>query len=156
MDQLPLRPPRVMELYDAELWEHVGVDRMHLQRCAECSAYRFPPSSHCDQCLSGDYAWAPIRGVGTVVAWTTLHRGYFAELPPPYTIVVAELAEGPLLVADLAEVESAGDAAARLWLDAPVELVFRAVRFADDPQNPRTLYSWRLADDAADTGDPTG
>ena len=33
-----------------------------------------------------------------MLSWTTFHRGYFPEYPPPHTVVALELDEGPLFV----------------------------------------------------------
>ena len=64
------------------------------------------PSAVCDACLSEEYEWALLGGAGKVLSWTTFHRGYFPEYPPPHTVVVLELDEGPLFVSYPAGIEA--------------------------------------------------
>ena len=40
-----------------------------------------------------------------MLSWTTFRRGYFAEYPPPHTVVALELAEGPLFISCLVDIE---------------------------------------------------
>ena len=71
---------------------------LRLQQCSACGKFRWPPGPTCDRCLSDDFAWSALSGVAKVLSWTTFRRGYFAEYPPPHTVVALELAEGPLFI----------------------------------------------------------
>ena len=73
---------------------------IHLQRCDQCSGYRFPPRRYCSHCFSGDWHWEPSAGTGTVSSWVTswftLDRGWVADLPD--TTIVVQTDEGPRLL----------------------------------------------------------
>jgi len=68
-----------------------------LQRCDQCSAYRFPLWERCDQCWSTNWAWVESSGRGTLYTFGRMHRVYHPGFEPrvPYTIAVVELDEGP-------------------------------------------------------------
>ena len=92
------RPVRAMDPYAEQFWAFTRERELRLQQCAACGKFRWPPGPTCDRCLSDDFTWAPLSGRATVLSWTTFHRGYFPEYPPPHTIVALELAEGPLFI----------------------------------------------------------
>ena len=92
------RPVRAMDLYAEQFWAFTGRKELCLQQCSACGKFRWPPGPTCDRCLSDDFAWSALSGVARVLSWTTFHRGYFAEYPPPHTVVALELEEGPLFV----------------------------------------------------------
>jgi hypothetical protein len=87
-----------MDPYAEQFWQFTKAKELRLQRCANCGKFRWPPSAACDACLSEDYDWSAVSGAGSLLSWTTFHRGYFPEYPPPHTTVVLELDEGPLFV----------------------------------------------------------
>ena len=91
-------PRPTMGLYDRPFWEHVAAADLRLQRCRSCAAFRYPPGPVCPQCLSPEHDWTALSGTGVVLGWARFHRQYFDELPPPYTVVAVETAEGPVLV----------------------------------------------------------
>jgi len=92
------RPVRAMDPYAEQFWAFTQARELRLQQCADCRKFRWPPGPTCDRCLSDNFDWRSIRGTGKVLSWTTFHRGYFPEYPPPHTVVVLELDEGPLFV----------------------------------------------------------
>lgn len=118
-------------------WQGPARRELSLQCCGDCGHWRYPPGPACPSCLSGSYAWAPVAGRGRVLSWTVFHRQYFDELPPPYTVVTAELDEGPILIADLARSDDA------LRVDSHVELCYADAATPDG--SPFVLYQWRTA-----------
>ena len=92
------RPPRRMDPYAEQFWQFTRSKEFRLQRCAACGRFRWPPAPVCDGCLSEDFSWTAVSGKGTVLSWVTFHRGYLPEYPPPHTVVMVELAEGPLFI----------------------------------------------------------
>ena len=92
------RPPRAMDPYAEQFWEFTKAKELRLQQCSGCGKFRWPPSAVCDGCLSEDFEWTQLSGAGKVLSWTTFHRAYFPEYPPPFTSIVLELDEGPLFV----------------------------------------------------------
>ena len=109
-------------LVDAPFWEYARRRELRLQQCLSCRAWRFPPAPICDQCLSPEAEWAELSGRGTVYSWVVFHRQYFPSLPPPYNVASIELAEGPLLIANVINI--ADDAIA---IGLPVRVAWREV-----------------------------
>lgn len=74
----------------AGFWNALSAGHLALQRCGECSTIRFPLSTHCHVCLSGDYAWERIDPRGTVNVAVKIHEGVStmpysgASLPEPW------------------------------------------------------------------------
>ena len=111
------RPVRNLDPYAVEFWDFTKNQELRLQRCNDCQKYRFPPGPSCDNCLSDNFEWVQVSGRGTVLSWTTFHRGYFPEYPAPHTNIVLELEEGPLFVSSPVDVEPPN-----LKLDMAMEL----------------------------------
>lgn len=96
---------------------------LRLQRCGGCGRFRYPVSPVCFACFSPAYGWEPVAGTGRVASWVVFHRAYFAGFDaPPYTVVQAELDEGPRLTANLRP-----DEPDRLAVGARVRLVYERV-----------------------------
>ncbi len=114
-----VRPEPRSGLYEDAFWEYVQRHELRLQRCPACGAHRYPPSAVCPRCLGREFEWDALSGDGRVLSWVVFHRQYFPELPIPYTVVAVEMAEGPILLADLV---NAGDRAPRV--DMPVRICF--------------------------------
>lgn len=116
---LLVRPEPRRGLYEEPFWDHIQRHELRLQKCASCGAHRYPPSAVCPRCLSPDCEWDALSGYGCVVSWVVFRRQYFPELPTPYTVVAVEMAEGPILLANLV---NAGERAP--WIDMPVRICF--------------------------------
>lgn len=61
-------------------WESLRQGRLSLQRCDSCGTIRFPLSTHCHECLSGDYRWQAIGARGTVNVAIRAHEAV-SDLP---------------------------------------------------------------------------
>ncbi len=96
--QVEYRPDRRMDPYAARFWEFTRVRELRLQRCAECSKFRWPPAPVCDACLSERFDWELVSGRGTVLSWVTFRRQYFSEYPAGHQPMSVELDEGPLFI----------------------------------------------------------
>jgi uncharacterized protein len=131
------RPKRVMATTaDRTMWSYLDRGELRAQRCVKCGVFRFPPAASCDNCLSTEAEWVVLPTTGTVLSWVTYHRQYFANMPPPYTVVVAEVADGVIVAADLV-----GDAEL-LDIGRAVELRFDDAQFDDGGSSK--LYRWTL------------
>ena len=85
-------------------WDSCKEGALKLQRCSDCSEFRFPPSVACPACASMNCSWEPVSGKGTIFSFVTFQRLYhkaFASLLP-YVVAVVELEEGPRLLTRLA------------------------------------------------------
>jgi uncharacterized OB-fold protein len=73
-------------------------------KCKKCGKMHFPPRVDCDSCLSSEVEWVPLSGKCKLITYTVV---YFA--PPrfrydcPYTLAVAQFAEGPRVFAPLSK-----------------------------------------------------
>jgi uncharacterized OB-fold protein len=119
---------------DRTMWSYLDRGELRAQQCARCGVLRFPPAASCDNCLSAEAEWIVLSTTGTVLSWVTYHRQYFANMPPPYTVVVAEVAEGVLITADLVGDETL------LEIGHAVELRFDDAEFDDGGSSK--LYRW--------------
>jgi len=115
-------PRPVLGPYDAEFWRHVHAQRLCLQRCAHCGAFRYPPGPACADCLSPDARWTPVCGAGTILSWAVFHRTYLPAYPSPYNVIAVRLEEGPILVSNLQGETPPGD-----WIGRAVRLVYAAM-----------------------------
>ena len=94
-------PDAVPRPADEPFWESVQSRAMALQRCDSCGHVRYPAAAHCPVCLSEQATWRPVAGTAELVTWCTFHRQYLSAFPPPHTVAVGRLPEGPLFVAML-------------------------------------------------------
>lgn len=138
MSEPQVRPDPVKGFYDAPLWEYAKQKELRLQRCSDCGEFRYPPGSHCPNCLSEKFEWARLSGRGRVYSWCVFHRQYFPEIPVPNPIVMVQTEEGPIIAANLV-----GSDAGVLRLDLPVEITFEPVRWAGGGEG--MIFQWRLA-----------
>jgi uncharacterized OB-fold protein len=90
---------------EVPFWEYVQARELRLQRCRDCAGLRYPPAPVCPSCLSEASTWELMSGQGTLLSWVVFHRMYFPELRPPYTVAAVQLTEGPILIANLLDVE---------------------------------------------------
>ena len=101
--QAPLRPVPDPDDASAGFWEACARHELVLQRCASCSAVRFPPRPMCPACRSFEYDWAPASGRGRVWSWVVVHPPVlpaFADRAP-YNVIVVELEEGVRMIGNL-------------------------------------------------------
>jgi len=94
------------DLLSPTFWEGVGQGEFRVQRCESCGRARFPPINFCPDCHAVGFRWEPASGEATVWSYTVVHRAPTAELAGevPYTLVVGQLREGPLVLARLCQV----------------------------------------------------
>jgi uncharacterized protein len=74
--------------------------RLEGQRNTETGAVRFPPEA------DGDQAWAPhqLAGVGSIWSWSVVRQAPAGfEGQAPYLVALVQLAEGPLVSAQLTD-----------------------------------------------------
>lgn len=75
-------------------------DRLTIQRCDDCAAWRHPPRLRCTTCGSGSLSFVRVDGAGSVVDYTVTYRALHPSFAGvvPYAIAVIELHEGPRLL----------------------------------------------------------
>ena len=95
------RPRPRSGVYEASFWNYVQNCELRLQKCSQCSQFRYPPGPVCSRCLSDQYEWQKVAGTGELISWATFHRQYLPQIPVPFTIASVMLSEGPMLIADI-------------------------------------------------------
>jgi uncharacterized OB-fold protein len=96
--------------------------------CEGCGAYIFPPRDVCPECEAPAKTPFAFSGRGEVYSYSTVYhppRGF--EEFAPYTVALVKLEEGPMLTAQLTDVD-AGD----VHIGMPVEMVTRRVQSCGD------------------------
>jgi uncharacterized protein len=94
------RPNRTLGPPHDDFWAFCARDEFRLQRCQRCLHFAWPPRSECERCGAQDLAWEEVSGRGTIVSWCCLEQRYYPELPTPWDVILVELEEGPLFVAN--------------------------------------------------------
>ena len=116
--QMPL--PRITR--DTEpFWEGCRRHELLLAECYACNKVHLPPGPVCPTCFSDDLGWRKASGLGTISAWTMVHREWFAAFRDniPYNAAQIELDEGPRLMSNIINVDNAN-----LTIGMKVEVVF--------------------------------
>lgn len=86
-------------------WEALQAGQIVFQRCRSCGGAWTPPRSECPDCLEAAWDWEPASGSGELISWVVYHRAFHPALEAllPYTVALVELAEGPRMIAALAD-----------------------------------------------------
>jgi uncharacterized OB-fold protein len=91
--------------------------------CDNCGNAIFPPRDVCPHCAEERQHWTNLSGQGEVYSYTTMFsapNGFEEYLP--YTMALVKLAEGPLVTAQLTDVETE-----EVFVGMPVEMVTRKI-----------------------------
>ena len=94
------------------------------EQCGHCRAYVFPPRDICPHCGEEAGPVHRMSGKGEVYSFTVIHdppTGYHSQAP--YAVALVKLAEGPLVTAQLTDVD-----AEEIKIGMPVEMVTRRLR----------------------------
>lgn len=92
--------------------------------CESCGNRIFPPRDLCPECEAPAKTPYTFSGLGEVYSYSTVYyapEGYDDNIP--YTVALVKLEEGPLVTAQLADVEPQ-----EVSIGMPVEMVTRKVR----------------------------
>ena len=92
--------------------------------CERCECRIFPPRDICPECEAPAKTPHTFSGLGEVYSYSTVHdapEGYEDNIP--YTVALIKLEEGPLVTAQLADVEPQ-----EISIGMPVEMVTRKLR----------------------------
>lgn len=84
-----------------KFWDWCAKGELRLQRCNSCNALSWPVVDACEHCEAKEMSWEQMSGRGTVTAWTTFERDYYAGMfPIPWDTILVELEEGPLFLSN--------------------------------------------------------
>lgn len=106
--------------------------------CPHCAAKLFPPRDVCPEC--GKDAREPYQfsGRGEVFSFTTIYEPPAGlEEYAPYTVALVKLEEGPIVTAQLTDVNS------DVKIGMPVEMVTRKIR-TDGDERGMIVYGYKF------------
>jgi uncharacterized protein len=106
--------------------------------CPSCGQPLFPPRDVCPACHQPAKEPAGFCGRGTVYSFSTVFeppRGY--EQYAPYTVALVRLEEGPLVTAQLTDVEPRD-----VRIGLPVEMVTRVLR--EEGEDGMIIYGYKF------------
>jgi uncharacterized OB-fold protein len=95
------RPFPIADRDTAPFWEAQQRHELQFQRCSQCAYVRYPVGPLCPECRSFDFEWITSSGVGTIYSYTVVRHQTHPAFAAPYTIVLAQMEEGPRLIAQL-------------------------------------------------------
>ena len=106
--------------------------------CDRCGVRIFPPRDVCPACEGPAQTPFAFSGRGEIYSYSTVYhppQGY--EAFAPYTVALVQLEEGPMVAAQLTDVD-----ADQLCIGMPVEMVTRKVQ-AGDEEGP-IVYGYKF------------
>ena len=107
--------------------------------CGHCDTKLFPPRDICPECGEGAKTLYTFSGKGEVYSYTTVFdppAGF--EETAPYTVAMVKLDEGPLVTAQLTDLEDR-----KVEIGMPVEMVTRKLRSATDERG-MLVYGYKF------------
>ena len=107
-------------------------------RCEACGALTFPPREVCPECRGGALQPHRFCGLGEVYSHSTVLQGPdgFAD-GVPYVVALVKLDEGPLVAAQLTDIDRE-----QVAIGLRVEMVTRRLR--DDGPHGIVLYGYKF------------
>ena len=107
--------------------------------CPHCEAKVFPPRDICPECGQEAKTLYNFSGRGEVYSYTTVYEppaGF--EDSAPYTVALVKLEEGPLVTAQLTDLEGR-----TVEIGTPVEMVTRRLR-SDGDERGLLVYGYKF------------
>ena len=83
-------------------WQAADQGRFLLPRCGSCGKFHWFPRAHCPFCHSSDMKWIDASGSASLYSFTVMQRS-----GKPLFLAYVELAEGPVILSNVVECESA-------------------------------------------------
>jgi uncharacterized OB-fold protein len=106
--------------------------------CGHCGVKIFPPRDICPECEAPAKTPFTFSGRGVVYSYSTVyHPPEGFEEFAPYTVALVKLEEGPMVAAQLADVEGE-----KVEIGMPVEMVTRRLR--DDGKRGIIVYGYKF------------
>ncbi len=107
--------------------------------CPHCHTKIFPPRDVCPSCHGEARELYTFRGKGEVYSFTTIYEAPSGfETQVPYTVALIRLEEGPLVTAQLTDVD-----ASEVHIGMPVEMVTRKIR-EDGDERGMIIYGYKF------------
>jgi len=107
--------------------------------CEHCDAKVFPPRDLCPECGEEAKTLYTFSGKGEVYSYTTVFEAPSGfDQSAPYTVAMVKLEEGPLVTAQLTDLEDK-----KVEIGMPVEMVTRRLRSATDERG-MLVYGYKF------------
>jgi len=106
--------------------------------CDQCGNKIFPPRDVCPHCAEKAKTLYQFSGKGEVYSYTTVYdapEGY--EEQAPYTVAIVKLEEGPMVTAQLTDVDNG-----KVEIGQKVEMVTRKLR--QDGERGMLVYGYKF------------
>jgi len=106
--------------------------------CQKCGKPIFPPRDICPHCAEAAQKTHAFSGKGQVYSYSTVYQapaGYTEY--QPYTVALVKLDEGPLVTAQLTDVDNDD-----VHIGMPVEMVTRKIR--EEGENGLIVYGYKF------------
>ena len=107
--------------------------------CPHCEAKLFPPRDVCPECGQEARTLYTFSGRGQVYSYTTIYEppaGF--EEQAPYMVALIKLEEGPLVTAQLTDLDEG-----KVEIGTPVEMVTRRLR-SDGDERGMLVYGYKF------------
>ena len=108
------------------------------ETCENCGVKLFPPRDVCIECQTPAQELYTFTGLGTIYSYSTVYEipaGF--ERNSPYTVALIKLEEGPLVTAQLTDIDPD-----EIVMDMPVEVVTRKLR--TDGDEGMIIYGYKF------------
>lgn len=109
------------------------------EECPHCQVKIFPPRDVCPNCGGEAKELYQFSGRGAVYSYTVVHNpptGF--EGSAPYTVALVQLDEGPIVTAQLTDLDDAP-----VEIGMPVEMVTRLLR-SDEDERGTLIYGYKF------------
>lgn len=108
------------------------------ETCDSCGVKLFPPRDVCLECQAPAYELYTFTGLGELYSFTTIYdapAGF--EHSAPYTVALVKLEEGPIVTAQLTDLDES-----ELSIGMPLEMVTRKLR--TDGEEGMIVYGYKF------------
>ena len=90
-----------------EFWDALKRGKLVTTKCSKCGNVTFPPQADCPRCMSSETEWVELGTDATLVTFTHVRVTPASfEGKGPYTIAIAELKDGPKVLAWLEGIDT--------------------------------------------------
>ena len=82
-----------LDIENTEYFRHCAEHDFHLQACAQCGRFRYPPTTACPWCATLESSWKKVEGKGTVHSYSEVHHAIQPAFrgKTPYLILLVDL-----------------------------------------------------------------
>lgn len=89
--------PDIGSELDSPFWIASRQSKLVIQRCSDCSEYRWPPLAMCPECYCTDAKWSEVPPVGVLWSYARYHRALDSRFGEdvPYIVGLVHLDAGP-------------------------------------------------------------